>query len=372
MLLVLADDLSGAAEVAGIAHSFGLKVTLQSDLDSAIETDVLVVNTDSRMSAYLPTFLEQLQKFFQTKSNIQVFKKVDSVLRGQIAEELSAILTIFPFERIWLLPNNPSMGRKIIERKYFINEIPLYHTSFQNDPDYPRHTNDLEILFEWIGAKQLSHCFKGQKIGNQNGVFTADIASISDLEDLMAQTQKHDLVCGSGDTFKVFLQKYYRNSKHKTIPPKSDLLVYINASTVINDRERDYFKEHSFPIFYADLMDLFFTNNLIEKLKSERAIVVYVNKDHQSKEMEGAKIQEFVSEIVKEITQFFNHKSIHFVISGGATAQTVIDYFDFKKFDVVQEISQGVVTLIPNQAANVMITTKPGAYPWDVQTLQKL
>ena len=88
MLLVLADDLSGAAEVAGIAHSFGLKVTLQSDLDSAIETDVLVVNTDSRLSAYLPTFLEQLQKFFQTKSNIQVFKKVDSVLRGQIAEEL--------------------------------------------------------------------------------------------------------------------------------------------------------------------------------------------------------------------------------------------------------------------------------------------
>ena len=48
MLAVIADDLTGAAEIGGIGLSYGLKVEISSKVNPSTEADLLVIATDTR------------------------------------------------------------------------------------------------------------------------------------------------------------------------------------------------------------------------------------------------------------------------------------------------------------------------------------
>ena len=48
MLLVLADDFSGAAEIGGVAHRYGLKTEIQLKLNANSTADIIVLDTDTR------------------------------------------------------------------------------------------------------------------------------------------------------------------------------------------------------------------------------------------------------------------------------------------------------------------------------------
>ena len=48
MIVVIADDITGAAELAGIGLRYGLRVVVADDILSAKETELLVVYTNTR------------------------------------------------------------------------------------------------------------------------------------------------------------------------------------------------------------------------------------------------------------------------------------------------------------------------------------
>ena len=48
MIVVIADDLSGAAEMATLAVDHGLRAEVQSRFHACADVDVVAVNTDSR------------------------------------------------------------------------------------------------------------------------------------------------------------------------------------------------------------------------------------------------------------------------------------------------------------------------------------
>ena len=50
MILVLADDLSGAAELGAVAHEHGLSAEVQTAFDPSATADVLLVDLDTRLA----------------------------------------------------------------------------------------------------------------------------------------------------------------------------------------------------------------------------------------------------------------------------------------------------------------------------------
>ena len=48
MILVVADDLSGAAELAGIAFAHGLTAEVQTELQPRTDAQVICLDTDTR------------------------------------------------------------------------------------------------------------------------------------------------------------------------------------------------------------------------------------------------------------------------------------------------------------------------------------
>ncbi len=122
MIVVLADDYSGAAEIAGIAHRFGFETKLITEYGDISKTEILVIDTDTR-SCSQETAIKKLKNIITMISNIEIewmYKKVDSVLRGHVLAEINQILDETNFTRAILVPANPSKGRKIKNGTYFI------------------------------------------------------------------------------------------------------------------------------------------------------------------------------------------------------------------------------------------------------------
>ena len=56
------------------------------------------------------------------------------------------------------------------------------------------------------------------------------------------------------------------------------------------------------------------------------------------------------------------HRPEHLIIEGGATAWAVLQTLGWTEFEIVQQISPGVVNM---KAANgTLVTLKPGSYSW--------
>jgi uncharacterized protein YgbK (DUF1537 family) len=88
MFLVIADDLTGAAEMGGVAVRHGLEAEVQIGSILESRAEVVAVDTDSR-SCPEEEAAGRIRALGLPQSG-WVFKKVDSVLRGHVMAELAA------------------------------------------------------------------------------------------------------------------------------------------------------------------------------------------------------------------------------------------------------------------------------------------
>lgn len=148
MIVVVADDLSGAAELAGAAWRHGLSAEVQRTFIGDSSAQVVCLDTDSRLSdpAQAAIRVDDACRKIKTAQPEWIFKKTDSVLRGPVFAELSAMLAQTGHERAVLIPANPGKLRIIRDGRYWINGVPLHETDFAHDPEFPRTTSLVRSL----------------------------------------------------------------------------------------------------------------------------------------------------------------------------------------------------------------------------------
>ena len=159
-MIVIADDITGAAEMAGIAFARGEDVRLAcgspvSDCDIATNGTV-VIATDTRSMSEAEAVPEThciTSAFIHHTSAI--FKKTDSALRGHVVAELSALMEATGCRRAVFLPANPSKGRIIKNGTYYINNVPIHETAFSYDPEFPAKSSVLRERFPDAQAKGI-------------------------------------------------------------------------------------------------------------------------------------------------------------------------------------------------------------------------
>ncbi len=148
MIAVIADDFTGAAELAGISLRYGLKTAIGLHEVVASDADILIVCTDSRSlskeeaiktTARIVTDVLKLRPVF-------IYKKIDSVLRGHVIDELKTQMQVAGFDKTLILPANPSLGRTISNGNYFINGKKIEETEFVNDPEFPVRSSAIRDL----------------------------------------------------------------------------------------------------------------------------------------------------------------------------------------------------------------------------------
>lgn len=152
-MLIIADDFTGALDTGVRFAESGASVCVTQDRnirfsDVSDKTTVLVVDTESRHISSEDAYERVYRLCLQAKAaKIKyIYKKTDSVLRGNIGSELSAVLAAEEKDRLHFVPAFPKMGRTTVNGIHCVGGVPVSETSFGKDPFDPLRTADIGEL----------------------------------------------------------------------------------------------------------------------------------------------------------------------------------------------------------------------------------
>ena len=338
--IVIADDLSGAAEIAGIAQRLGWRTQLSTHIDAppprCSGVPVWVIDTDSRdipasdaaqrCASIAFTLLRHLP-------GVPVFKKVDSVLRGHVAAECEALLRTLALHDVLLLPANPSRGRCIRRGRYEIDGVSLSQTAFAHDPHYPADTDEVHALL------RVSSSLSGRF-----GI--PDVTTSEDLKAIVAQTDPQTLVAGAADAFTALCPPAPFPPPPVARTPAQTLI--LNGSAASQHETRSHLLRAGAIILEAEEAT---AEHLLDALRADRTVHATLGPHQQQK--------------LRALTAaFLNRPNLHLALTGGATARAFCDLLQLDPFEVLGEWAPGVVRLRPQARPDWEISIKPGSYVW--------
>jgi D-threonate/D-erythronate kinase len=362
-IIVIADDLSGAAELAGIAFASGLSAEVQRQYEPSSNADVIAIDTDSRNldEHSAPQRVRQIAQQVIDSRPAWIFKKVDSLLRGNVRAEIEALLQTTGQRRALLIPTNPSRGRVIAGGRYLIEGVPLEQTQFASDPDHPRSTADVQSLLGNDGSFPL-HCVQAGEELPAEGIVVPDVQSSADLVNFIRPTDRGTLAAGAADFFAALLAARSNQPLTASRPttlslPPPALLVCgsLNAwptrrkqcaaanvaVTTIDDWGNG---PRTFQVHALGLSDAVLNAN-------------------------GSTLLPLLSAAVALI---FLESSVNtLLIEGGATAAAIAQRLGWTRLSVVAAAPAGIGVLKPLASGAPLVLIKPGSYPWPGEIWQQ-
>ena len=418
MIAVIADDFTGAAETGGIGLRYGLKVIIETEIThDHHQSDLLVIDTNTRSlnAREAAKIITQTTKELQKFKPEFIFKKIDSVLRGNITEELTAQMEVSGKKRAIIIPANPVFDRIVRDGIYYIKNVPLHKTRFSSDPE---HRAKSSAVLEIIGAGE-KHFLINLKSGDKlpkSGLIIGDASDLDDLQAWAMQNNQDTLLAGSSGFFNAILAG--QPSLHSTarpdsmpfgknilfvlgssLPKDSDLLKKTkdNGYLLSNMPEEIYHNSNCDPSHLENwageivkgindchkvVISVFHSPvNGNEALRNSAVASASVSpfdetavKDHLvSPEHLGflakasdpgitLRIRENIGKLIRKVTEQADINEL--LIEGGSTAATVLKHLNIRKLSPIQELDTGVIRMKTDMYPKLCLTTKPGSYSW--------
>jgi uncharacterized protein YgbK (DUF1537 family) len=386
MIAVIADDFTGAAEIGGLGIRFGMNVEIETEVIKDSKADLLIIATDTRSLSNLEAAAEifKITKLLKELNVEWIYKKTDSVMRGHILNELTAVIKASGKNKVLLVPANPSFGRTISGGKYYVNSMLLHETDFSQDPEFAPSTSDvLELLGKDSSIKTLiGNNF--EQIIHENSIVIGEAKSDKDL-DIWARRLNHDLIpAGASGFFEAILKL---NGFKTNDPPAENRFnfgnkkLFVFGSAFSLSRETiEHAKKNKKPVFEMPY-ELFINNgseeillnswsqNVVNAFEKENSIIIGINQPivlikgfaKRLRQLTAALVRSIVAEV--ELNELF--------IEGGATTYEIVKSANFKEFIPVQELSPGVIRMRIQEKSNMYMTIKPGSYSWPEEVWDK-
>jgi D-threonate/D-erythronate kinase len=149
-ILGLADDMTGALEVAAKFSAAGIESLVSAQPGAETGVPVVVYDTETRHLG--PADAAERVKHFIRESRCPtprlIYKKTDSTLRGNISAELGALSELFPTWRIGYAPAYPALGRTVKEGILYVDGVPVSETAFAEDILNPVRVSSIAAVLE--------------------------------------------------------------------------------------------------------------------------------------------------------------------------------------------------------------------------------
>lgn len=383
MTIVWADDITGAAEIAGISLRYGLKTALMTNTatEGLAKADTVVIATNIRsasktdaekQSFEICKIIDGYAKSQAGNTETRLFIKTDSVLRGHIHTELSAAMNVLNKGCSLLIAQNPSKGRIIKSSTYYINGIKLEDTLFSKDPEFPAYTSSPTAL---IGGKcailPVEECIPKGK----HTIFIGEAETADDIKKQMSKADSGMILAGGADFFEAYLQQgaAAAESQQRTECPYIDIAELSKGSCLVISgstqgksivetplMRRLHAKETTIPddvfegtdpsSWIADTCALY---------SSSQAMIMRIG-EHEFKGVEYAQRLKRVMALATEALINTKNTSL-LIIEGGATAFAILEQMKWNKFSLTHEFAPGVVAM---RHGDTTVILKPGSYSW--------
>lgn len=221
-LLIIADDLTGACETAVHFAEEGIYTqiltVIPDQIDQQYDCEVLVVNTESRHDPPEDAKRKILKSIPAKKAFdfTHIYKKSDSVLRGNIGAELEMLMDIGKNKRLHFIPAHPAIGRFTRNGHHYLGNIPINESEFAFDPLNPVLESDIkEVLRKQTDVSTLL-CIPGQDYMGFAGIVIHDISNMEDLKNLVNRLNDNNelMLCAGSGGFVSLLPEILNFSSH--------------------------------------------------------------------------------------------------------------------------------------------------------------
>ncbi|HEY4210599.1 MAG TPA: four-carbon acid sugar kinase family protein [Steroidobacteraceae bacterium] len=369
MIAVIADDLSGAAELAGVARRLGLHAEVHTRAGLRSEADVICVDTDtrSRPSSEAALVVRDVAQQVVAARPDWIYKKCDSMLRGNVIAEILAVQEATGKSRAVLASANPSRGRVIRNGQFFIDGKPLHTTALARDPEHPRNTSSVRDLLLPL------HNGDSNTRGGAESICIPDVTGEADLIRVSNTIGEDTLPAGGADFFEALLGLGSRG--HSIATPErpavraaatatdgaSGLMgptLLVCGSAAVWDARVHQAAEHRIPAF---AMPYEFVE--IERAwNSEGCILLGIGGGALTPEL-GSK--GLLSDLARTVGSLVRTRVAgRLCLEGGATAAVVVRELGWQRLTALEAFLPGVGVLRPSGASGPVLWIKPGSYDW--------
>lgn len=354
--IVLADDLTGAAEIAACARQAGRRALVLTRPPLApVDADVLVLDTATRLSTPAQA-ARRLRAWVATLVRLPhagFFLKVDSVLRGPVLAKIAGATRALDLSRVLLVSANPTLGRVIRDGRYFVGGVPLHETAFARDPHHPRTSSDpLALLGRPRGLPLVLGRAKAPELPAR-GIVCGEASAIDDIRHWAGLLTADILPVGGVDFFRAWLGARFRQ------PARQPALRLYGPALLL----------HGTTVTPADPGALFFqarrapaVATISAHLSLHGAAIVAAPVARLSSPGAPAAISREFARIAVALKKKKHFQ--HLLIAGGATAADVLPALGWTTLEVLRVWAPGVVTLRPLAEPDATVTLKPGSYDW--------
>lgn len=377
MIAVIADDFTGAAEIGGVGLQRGLKVLIETEVSGTGNPDLLVIAADTRSMSKEDACkrIDQITAALILLQPKLIYKKIDSVLRGHVYDELEVQRHVTGKQRVILVPANPHFNRVIRKCVYYVDEVPLDQTSFANDPEFPHHTSNVcEIIASPAGA---IHCLSASDKMPAEGFVVGNVASEADLDEWAAVLDSQSVFAGGAGYFQAILDREYPNlviqprfdtaaNQHSLFVfgstfPKNEAFMYKleQAGLAFFNLSENYFRDVTKRPELAEQM----AKNIADRIQQDRNVVITsIFTASTASAIHPQTVRAQVGLLVKAI---FDRAPIsNLFIEGGATASQIFQNLKITRLIPVCELDYGIIQMEVDDFPGLTLVTKPGSYRW--------
>ena len=339
MIGVISDDLTGCGDVGLHFADWGLRTIVHTShlecsskgLKPDVEWDVLVVNTESRFDEPQTAYqkVKGVCKFFRKLKIKQIYKKIDSTLRGNIGPEVDALFDEFNIRELPFCAAFPITGRTTVEGYHYVWGELVTKTEFAQDPRNPVNDAHIPTLLR-----------KMSRYSDRIKVY--DARSQIDLRNIAKEISDYTAVCGASGLAGELVRFWGKSTpsrrvKSKTVTGGSKPVLIISGSvkTVTYEQIEGLKTEKGVLDVPID-----FEGNRVEipDAKNAKHILIYPKRSYQRFDPE-----KIIGVLVRLATGLCKGGLFrNLILIGGDTAFTICRALRIDTFQIISSISPGI------------------------------
>lgn len=385
--LIIADDLTGANDTGVQLTRRGIQTVVTLDSSSiSRDCDSYVLDCESRgldASHAYNTVSEHLKKIDLLGFDY-VIKKVDSTLRGNVAEEIKAVDEALGSELVIFMPALPDLFRTTEHGIHMLNGTRITQTEIAKDPQKPVRCDNLAELLshayhESIGIIDINHIRQGSLNFDEHRIYVADSLTNADMAAVVRaamKTNRRTLWVGSSAIADSLLE-----TEIKTLPA---LAVVASVSDVTRGQIK-YAEEKGVRLVNVAAHELLENKNgqkyidtALHHLQAGEDVILLSSASYHRGELDvsamvGAKLGlsmgemgQFVQKAIGEIASgILDQAKVSGVfLTGGDTAIGFLKQLGAQGCKIDGEVMLGIpsMTIIGGSAQGLRVITKAGAF----------
>jgi len=390
-LIIVADDLTGAADSAARCYHAGLTADIYLlPPEQALPSGAVAFNTDSR-------YLSPKEAAKQVSSMLGAlplsqpvtwYKKIDSTLRGNISAELDAMLALSTPQGAQpcalICPAFPAQGRGLVDG-YLAHATTVARTVHLPTMLAEQTARPLAAIALADVRAGVTHLAAQLTQAQQAGIelFVVDAMQDADLDTLLGATQlalPHALLCGSAGLIAPLARAYAEQlgSMRPVVEPPIVLgrpvLAVIGSGSAMAHRQIDALRSASDARLITVQPGMPTLASVEDWAEQNDDWIVHLPQPGATAVLEGAVARQLVAELATVAERMVQRlQPATLIIVGGDTAVHLLSRFGIVRLMVLAELMPGIPLLVGMDAAghHWHIITKAGNFG-DQATLVKL